>query len=74
MEEELKHKELEIEKLKKEKKLLKEELATKLDQETRRFNKLKDSLNKEIDNLKAEKEEMNKKIINYDSKDHELKV
>lgn len=74
MEEELRHKQLEIEKLKREKKGLKEELSQKLDQETKRFNKLKEFLNSEIENLKKEKDEMNKKMITFDNRDQELKV
>lgn len=68
------HKQVEIEKLKKEKKELKEELSKKLDQETKRFNKLKEFLNSEIEMLKKEKEEMNKKMIIFDNRDQELKV
>lgn len=53
---------------------MKEELSKKLDQETRRFNKLKEFLNSEIEMLKKEKEEMNKKMIIFDNRDQELKV
>ena len=65
---------MEIEKLKREKKALKDELSQKLDQESKRFNKLKEFLNNEIENLKKEKDEMNKKMITFDNRDQEVKV
>ena len=73
-EDELKRKELEIEKLKKERKALKEEQVRKLEYEGRRFVNMQELLNLEITKLKQERDEENRKKISSVNLEEQIKV
>ncbi len=73
-EDELKRKELEIEKLKKERKTTKEEHMRKLEYEGRRFANMQELLNLEISKLKQEKDEESKKKISSVNFEEQIKV
>lgn len=73
-EDELKRKEAEIEKLKKERKAFKEEHVRKLEYEGRRYVNMQELLNLEITKLKQERDEESKRKICSVNLEEQIKV
>lgn len=73
-EEELKRKDIQIEKLKKEKQSLKDENTKKLENEYKKYKTLKEFSELEISNLKKEKDEQSKVKISSKNMDEQIKV